>query len=231
MLKSWWEVLDYGFVDVELYCKIIWLVSFLWDEPMSNFQVFYSWAARFSRKASFCLLPRGSGQAARIKVQRGMKTGHLIFSMHTLISSVFSMAALPSIVPSEPQSRSSLYPPWNKAPVSCLGTGDDLEVSCFFNKLSINSPDFWCYLSVQFSRSVMFNSLWPMDCSMPGLPVHHQLLEFTQTHVHWVSDAILPLSLSYFQHSWYPLKSWMLGGFCDISDCLFVFSCGGIGFR
>ena len=29
----------------------------------------------------------------------------------------------------------------------------------------------------------------PMDCSTPGLPVHHQLLEFTQTHVHWVSDA------------------------------------------
>ena len=32
----------------------------------------------------------------------------------------------------------------------------------------------------------------PMDCSMPGLPVHHQLLEFAQTHVHWVSDAIQP---------------------------------------
>ena len=30
----------------------------------------------------------------------------------------------------------------------------------------------------------------PMNRSMPGLPVHHQLLEFTQTHVHWVSDAI-----------------------------------------
>ena len=29
-----------------------------------------------------------------------------------------------------------------------------------------------------------------MDCSTPGLPVHHQLPEFTQTHVHWVSDAI-----------------------------------------
>ena len=29
-----------------------------------------------------------------------------------------------------------------------------------------------------------------MDCSMPGLPVHHQLPEITQTHVHWVSDAI-----------------------------------------
>ena len=32
----------------------------------------------------------------------------------------------------------------------------------------------------------------PMDCSMPGLPVHHQLPEFTQTHVHCVCDAIQP---------------------------------------
>ena len=32
----------------------------------------------------------------------------------------------------------------------------------------------------------------PMNCSMPGLPVHHQLPEFTQTHVHWISDAIQP---------------------------------------
>ena len=32
----------------------------------------------------------------------------------------------------------------------------------------------------------------PMNRSTPGLPVHHQLQEFTQTHVHWVSDAIQP---------------------------------------
>ena len=32
----------------------------------------------------------------------------------------------------------------------------------------------------------------PMNRSMPGLPVHHQLPEFTQTHVHWVGDAIQP---------------------------------------
>ena len=31
-----------------------------------------------------------------------------------------------------------------------------------------------------------------MNCSTPGLPVHHQLPEFAQTHVHWVSDAIQP---------------------------------------
>ena len=32
----------------------------------------------------------------------------------------------------------------------------------------------------------------PLDCSMPGLPIYHQLLESTQTHVHWVNDAIQP---------------------------------------
>ena len=32
----------------------------------------------------------------------------------------------------------------------------------------------------------------PMKHSRPGLPVHHQLLEFTQTHIHWVSDTIKP---------------------------------------
>ena len=32
----------------------------------------------------------------------------------------------------------------------------------------------------------------PMDCGNPGLPVHHQLPEFTKTHVHWVCDAIEP---------------------------------------
>ena len=32
----------------------------------------------------------------------------------------------------------------------------------------------------------------PMNCSTPGLPVHHQLLEFTQTHVHQIGDDIQP---------------------------------------
>ena len=49
-------------------------------------------------------------------------------------------------------------------------------------------------MNIQFS-SVAQSCLTfrdPMNCSMPGLPVHHQLPEFTQTHVHWVSDAIQP---------------------------------------
>ena len=50
----------------------------------------------------------------------------------------------------------------------------------------------WIFSSVQFSRSVTSDSLWPLNCSMPVLPIHHQLQESTQTHVHWVSDAIQP---------------------------------------
>ena len=46
--------------------------------------------------------------------------------------------------------------------------------------------------SVQFSRSVVSNSLWPLECSTPGFPDHHQLPEFTQTDVHHVGDAIQP---------------------------------------
>ena len=45
--------------------------------------------------------------------------------------------------------------------------------------------------SVQFSRSVV-SLCNPVDCSTPGLPVHHQLLELAQTYVHLVSDAIQP---------------------------------------
>ena len=44
----------------------------------------------------------------------------------------------------------------------------------------------------QFSRSLCPTLCDPMDYSMPGFPVHHQLPEFTQTHVHQVGDAIQP---------------------------------------
>ena len=52
---------------------------------------------------------------------------------------------------------------------------------------SIKSED-----SLQFSSVTQLHPPLcdPMNCSTPGLPVHHQLPEFTQTHVHWVGDAI-----------------------------------------
>ena len=81
----------------------------------------------------------------------------------------------------------------------------------FLSLLAIcwNSAFRWVYLSfslfhssipIQRCPSVQFSSVAqscptlcdPMNCSMPGLPVHHQVLEFTQTHVHRVGDAIQP---------------------------------------
>ena len=49
-------------------------------------------------------------------------------------------------------------------------------------------------LLVQFSSvaQLCLTLCNPMDCSTPGLPVRHQLLELAQTHVHWVGDAIQP---------------------------------------
>ena len=45
------------------------------------------------------------------------------------------------------------------------------------------------FISVVQSRPTVCN---PTDCSKPGFPLHHQLLEYAQIHVHWVSDAIQP---------------------------------------
>ena len=63
---------------------------------------------------------------------------------------------------------------------------------------------------VQFSLVQLCPTLCnPMDCSTPGLPVHHQLPQFTQTHLHRVGDAIQlshpmsspsPLAFSLSQH-------------------------------
>ena len=53
----------------------------------------------------------------------------------------------------------------------------------------------FCCCSVAQSCPILCD---PMNCSMPGLPVHHQLPEFTQTHVPCVGDAI---------HPYHPLSS------------------------
>ena len=62
-------------------------------------------------------------------------------------------------------------------PASCIFT----EVFSFLNCLQFSSVAQSCLTLCD-----------PMNHNMPGLPVHHQLLEFTQTHVHWVGDAIQP---------------------------------------
>ena len=73
---------------------------------------------------------------------------------------------------------------------TCTSGSTDQE-ACFKQLLLKNHPSETVY-SVQFiSVAQSCPTLCdPMDCSMPGFPVHHQLLEFTQTHVHWVGDTI-----------------------------------------
>ena len=65
----------------------------------------------------------------------------------------------------------------------------------------VSEPDAWALFLNQIP-GLSIISLWslscvqlfvtPMDCSTPGLPVHHQLLELAQTHVHLIGDAIQP---------------------------------------
>ena len=63
------------------------------------------------------------------------------------------------------------------------------RVECWGTKYSrVLSPQL--FVVVQSLSCVWFCD--PMDCSMPGLPIYHQLPEFTQTHVHWIGDAIQP---------------------------------------
>ena len=70
-----------------------------------------------------------------------------------------------------------------------------MDVNLIFKWLHLLS-----LLIIQFHHVGQFSSVSqscptlgdPMDCRMPGLPIHYQLLEFTHIHVHWVSDAIPP---------------------------------------
>ena len=56
------------------------------------------------------------------------------------------------------------------------------------------------YIKIRHFSSIQFSSVTqscptlcgPMDCNMPGFPIHHQLLELAQTHVHQAGDAIQP---------------------------------------
>ena len=91
-----------------------------------------------------------------------------------------------------------LYSPWN-SPGQNTGVGNLSLLQGIFPTQGSNPGLLHCrWILYQLSHnSVQFTHLYltlcdPMDCSTPGLPVHHQLPEPTQTHVHWVSDAIQP---------------------------------------
>ena len=76
---------------------------------------------------------------------------------------------------------------------------DAKHICCHLGKINLNlymRSWYWKnHSSVQVSSFPSFSRVRlcdPMDCNMTGLPVHHQLPQFTQTHVHQVGDAIQP---------------------------------------
>ena len=74
------------------------------------------------------------------------------------------------------------------------GHGNLLQFSCLENAMSLAGLQSIGSQRVQFtSVDQSYPTLCdPMNCSTPGLPVHHQLPEFTQTRVYWIADAIQP---------------------------------------
>ena len=118
---------------------------------------------------------------------------------------------------------------WVFLPSVCLlwqnGNSDFLPVLKFDNFISDIEflwivYIFWM-LWMLFSCPVMSDSLWPMDCSTPGLPVSPHLPKFAQVHVHCIGDAIwpshplTPFSLSALHLSQH-LIFWILAPNCHI---------------
>ena len=86
-----------------------------------------------------------------------------------------------------PFSRIAIWQ-WNKAPYIKSNTFNSIRVSALPENLTYSIR-----IRSDQIRSVTQSCptlCGPMNCSTPGLPVHHQLPEVTQTHIHRVSDAI-----------------------------------------
>ena len=96
--------------------------------------------------------------------------------------------------------HSGLYSPWN-SPGQNTAVGS-LSLLQGISPTQGSNPSLPHCRWILYQQSHLFSSVAqscptlcdPMNCSTPGLPVHHQLPEFTQTCVHQVSDAIQPSS-------------------------------------
>ena len=95
---------------------------------------------------------------------------------------------------------------------------DSFEKTLMLGKIEVSVISHQSVSSVSQSCPTLCD---PMDCSRPGLPVHHQLPEFTQTHVHRVSDAIQPSHLLSFSSC---LQSFPASGSFQMSQ---LFTSGG----
>ena len=121
-------------------------------------------------------------------------------------------------------------------PFAFCMTWDKLLISSTRYYTTFSESLYQNYNSVQFSSVAQsYPTLCnPMDCSTPGLPVHQQLPELAQTHVHWVSDAIhpspplsSPSPLAFTTYSWLlncSLINYLLKENRKINPPIFLFS-------
>ena len=147
-----------------------------------------------------------------------IKSGQHLNTWHVHSCSCPSSLDSTSVVPSKPHTRISIFPIYYDV-LPCKGNimrSDRMITDTLINWLFPFEEPFsvitylkiWC--SVFFYKSSMLrmeNGVRcccysvtklcpilhdPMDCSTPGFPVLHYLPEFSQTHVHWIGDAIQP---------------------------------------
>ena len=122
--------------------------------------------------------------------KRGMGEDHLPFHSWVDVILPLSVSREGVFLSLHSQSKTGMAP-WKNHFTS--------QYSKAFSVWNVTFHKRFCMYSESIS-SVQFSSVTqlcptlcdPINCSTPGLPVHHQLLEFTPTHIHWVGDAIQP---------------------------------------
>ena len=79
------------------------------------------------------------------------------------------------------KAKNKIHPTWKGRSKTVIICSEEVNLSLWHDTI--------CYCSI----NKLCLTLWdPMDCSTPGFSVLHYLLEFAQSHVHWVGDAIQP---------------------------------------
>ena len=157
---------------------------------LSHVQLFATpWTAAYQASLFFTISPRICSNSCPLSW----------WCYPTISSSVARFSSCPQSLPTSGSfPKSSLLTSHGQSiGVSALASVLPMNIQDWFllgwtGWISLQSKGLSRVFSVQFSLVVqscltLCNS---MDCSMPGLPVHHQLLELTQTHVHWVHNAI-----------------------------------------
>ena len=173
---------------------IITIMYIRFPDSCHNWSLFSDQQLPFSPTSQPAVLPFYSASVSSAFLESTRQWYHTVcvflwLTSLSLMSSRSTYVAVNSRIP-------SLW--WNNIPSCVMYIYIHLYLHCififfphfFFVVVEKHWSGFHQFSSVQLLSHVRLCD--PMNCSTPGLPVLHQLLEPTQTHVHWVSDAIQP---------------------------------------